>query len=82
MGEGDGSLLTTFTPSIAFKGGTSLSKCYNVIKRVSEDFDLTVELEELSENYPESKETIKRKYDLDGSLTNTKLPMKKLQGMH
>ena len=27
---------------IVFKGGTSLSKCYNVIKRFSEDIDLVV----------------------------------------
>ena len=28
-------------PDAVFKGGTSLSKCYNVIKRFSEDIDLT-----------------------------------------
>lgn len=30
-------------PSIIFKGGTSLSKCYKIIKRFSEDIDLTME---------------------------------------
>ena len=28
---------------IVFKGGTSLSKCHNVIKRFSEDIDLTID---------------------------------------
>lgn len=31
-------------PSIVLKGGTSLSKCYDVIKRFSEDLDLSVPL--------------------------------------
>lgn len=30
-------------PFIVFKGGTSLSKCYNVIKRFSEDIDITID---------------------------------------
>ena len=30
-------------PQIIFKGGTSLSKCYNLIKRFSEDIDLNLE---------------------------------------
>lgn len=30
-------------PSLAFKGGTSLSKCYGIIDRFSEDIDLVVE---------------------------------------
>ncbi len=33
-------------PSIVFKGGTSLSKCYEVIKRFSEDLDVSVPVEE------------------------------------
>lgn len=28
--------------SVAFKGGTALSKCWNVIERFSEDIDLSV----------------------------------------
>ena len=28
---------------LTFKGGTSLSKCYNVIKRFSEDVDVSIE---------------------------------------
>jgi hypothetical protein len=30
-------------PGIHFKGGTSLSKCFNVIERFSEDIDLTID---------------------------------------
>ncbi len=36
-------------PNIIFKGGTSLSKCYKIIKRFSEDIDLSI--------YTESKPT-------------------------
>lgn len=32
-------------PDIIFKGGTSLSKCYKLIKRFSEDIDLNIECE-------------------------------------
>ena len=32
-------------PNIIFKGGTSLSKCYKLIKRFSEDIDLNIEVE-------------------------------------
>src|SRR5580704_9721237 len=30
------------SPHVTFKGGTSLSKCYNIIDRFSEDIDLTL----------------------------------------
>lgn len=30
-------------PFLVFKGGTSLSKCYKVIQRFSEDIDLAVD---------------------------------------
>ena len=30
-------------PFIVFKGGTSQSKCYNAIKRFSEDIDITID---------------------------------------
>lgn len=33
-------------PKIIFKGGTSLSKCYNIIKRFSEDIDFGFECEQ------------------------------------
>lgn len=35
--------LVSVTPDIIFKGGTSLSKCYHLIDRFSEDIDLNVE---------------------------------------
>jgi len=37
--------LQEVAPNIVFKGGTSLSKCYNVIHRFSEDIDLSVDFE-------------------------------------
>lgn len=40
------------SPNVVFKGGTSLSKCYDVIKRFSEDIDLNVELEPGQEKVP------------------------------
>lgn len=36
-------LLSDKLPYIVFKGGTSLSKCYQIIKRFSEDIDLTID---------------------------------------
>lgn len=36
-------LLSEFEPAIVFKGGTSLSKCYHLIKRFSEDIDIAVD---------------------------------------
>ena len=32
----------TYSEHIAFKGGTSLSKCWNLIKRFSEDIDIAI----------------------------------------
>ena len=37
---------------LTFKGGTSLSKCYNVIKRFSEDIDISIERPFLSATKP------------------------------
>lgn len=36
-------LLSQKLPYVVFKGGTSLSKCYRVIKRFSEDIDITID---------------------------------------
>ncbi len=36
-------------PGLIFKGGTSLSKCHKVINRFSEDIDLTLDSEHLTE---------------------------------
>lgn len=38
-------------PELLFKGGTSLSKCYKVINRFSEDIDITLE----TDNYTQGK---------------------------
>ena len=35
--------IATVMPDIVFKGGTSLSKCYHIIKRFSEDIDLNIQ---------------------------------------
>ena len=35
--------IVTRLPNIIFKGGTSLSKCYKLINRFSEDIDLNIE---------------------------------------
>lgn len=40
--------IVKLVPNIIFKGGTSLSKCHKLIKRFSEDIDLSLECE----NYP------------------------------
>lgn len=37
-------------PGLVFKGGTSLSKCYGIIDRFSEDLDLTLDLEHFSQS--------------------------------
>lgn len=37
--------ITAVMPDIVFKGGTSLSKCYHIIKRFSEDIDLNLQSE-------------------------------------
>jgi predicted nucleotidyltransferase component of viral defense system len=37
--------IATVMPDIVFKGGTSLSKCYRIIKRFSEDIDLNIQSE-------------------------------------
>lgn len=43
--------LVSVSPDIIFKGGTSLSKCYHLIDRFSEDIDLNIETEtKLSES--------------------------------
>ena len=63
-------------PNIIFKGGTSLSKCYKLINRFSEDIDLNIE----TENHPtvgqrkRLKETIIAIIDEMGfTLTNPEL---------
>src|SRR5258707_13747893 len=43
----DGLFLTEFGKHLVFKGGTSLSKAYDVIRRFSEDVDVTYDVREL-----------------------------------
>jgi predicted nucleotidyltransferase component of viral defense system len=43
----DGLFASDFGKHLVFKGGTSLSKAYNVIKRFSEDIDVTYDVREL-----------------------------------
>ena len=46
-------------PYIVFKGGTSLSKCFEIIDRFSEDIDLTLDVNYLTPKYKrELKQTI------------------------
>lgn len=35
--------LSKYAPYLVFKGGTSLSKAYNLIERFSEDIDLSID---------------------------------------
>jgi hypothetical protein len=53
-------------PGLVFKGGTSLSKAYGLIRRFSEDIDLTIPLAALGLGEPDptlSKKAIERLYD-------------------
>ncbi|MFK4771764.1 nucleotidyl transferase AbiEii/AbiGii toxin family protein [Rhizobium sp. ZW T2_16] len=43
---------TTLGDHLVFKGGTSLSKAYNAIRRFSEDVDLTYDIRELAHKDP------------------------------
>lgn len=42
--------LNKLIPGLLFKGGTSLSKCFNVIDRFSEDIDLTLDNEHFTQS--------------------------------
>lgn len=56
--------LFTLPKKMAFKGGTSLSKCYGLIDRFSEDVDVTIDYRELMPNLDlltESKNSLKNK---------------------
>ncbi|MBQ5953038.1 MAG: nucleotidyl transferase AbiEii/AbiGii toxin family protein [Lachnospiraceae bacterium] len=46
-------------PFIVFKGGTSLSKCYKVIRRFSEDIDVTVDIKLSQSQMVEVKKAVK-----------------------
>lgn len=42
--------LSKRVPNLVFKGGTSLSKCYKIINRFSEDIDLTLDIDHQSQS--------------------------------
>ena len=50
-----------YAENLSFKGGTSLSKCWNTIQRFSEDVDIAVNREFLGFHDPLSKTQIKDK---------------------
>lgn len=58
-----------------FKGGTALSKCYNLIERFSEDIDLVVLRRE-----GETDSKLKSKLKAISTVVNTSLPEVKVQG--
>ena len=58
--------LVTAMPDIIFKGCTSLSKCYHVIKRFSEDIDLNIQ----SENRPSESKRKKMKSSILDVISN------------
>ena len=56
---------------IVFKGGTSLSKCHKVIKRFSEDIDITIDRKLSQGQMKKLKQAIKSiALDLDLSIPN------------
>lgn len=56
-----------FADAIIFKGGTSLSKAYNIINRFSEDIDLIIDRELLGFGKLTSKSQIKKLRKTSGS---------------
>lgn len=55
--------LPSIAPHLTFKGGTSLSKCYGLIRRFSEDIDITIDRQRLGfsgDRDPENKSREKR----------------------
>ncbi len=61
---------------IVFKGGTALSKCYNLIERFSEDIDLVVIRRE-----KEQSNQLTNKIKTIGNVVNTVLPEIKIAGL-
>jgi predicted nucleotidyltransferase component of viral defense system len=60
---------------LRFKGGTSLSKCYNAIERFSEDIDLILDWTQLTQENPTdtrsktSHSQVRSMYDSSSSFT-------------
>ena len=61
--------LFSMVPNLIFKGGTSLSKCYKLIDRFSEDIDLTMIPEKITQGervkVNRAIKGVSRKYDLN-----------------
>ena len=59
-------------PWLVFKGGTSLSKCFNIIDRFSEDIDLTLDVNHFSQSFKRNanKKLIEVCEELDLFLVN------------
>lgn len=53
---------------LRFKGGTSLSKCYNAIERFSEDIDLILDWTQLTAENPEEKRSKTKQGKLNQSI--------------
>lgn len=73
-------LKTIFSSELAkevvFKGGTSLSKCYKIIQRFSEDIDLVV-----LKNSGENDNQLKRKIKALGTAVSTAIPEIEIEGI-
>lgn len=66
--------LTIRIPNLIFKGGTSLSKCYKIIDRFSEDIDLT-----LDENYQTQSQKKQMKNEIVASCKSLGLYLENLE---
>lgn len=75
--------LFSLPKKMAFKGGTSLSKCFSLIDRFSEDVDVTIDYREFMPNLDllnESKNSLKNKreklkIEVNDYITSTVIPM-------
>ena len=62
---------TQYAEHILFKGGTSLSKCYHLIQRFSEDIDLSIERDFLGFSENLSKTQVRKLKKVASSFTST-----------
>ncbi|GAB3016177.1 nucleotidyl transferase AbiEii/AbiGii toxin family protein [Niabella terrae] len=70
-----------YADSITFKGGTSLSKAYNLIDRFSEDIDLIIDRHLLGFDQLESKTQIKKLRRASGNFINNEFRMELVNQM-
>src|SRR5258708_28542935 len=64
---------TTYSENLLFKGGTSLSKCWHLINRFSEDIDVAIDKEIVGFEGEINPSSIKRLKKLSLAFTTTKL---------